>query len=189
MKQIRNFLLVLLAGIGGGFLLFFFFLHYYGPTGSYVAKNVLLSPKIWAELRYQDKNPKTGTLSRFIFQRAEFVYFNTSTKQFDRVVITPAKYAQLYELIANDTSLPSVTEALAGQFGQGVSAKIQIQVKTESTAEWQAASKLFQEVEILPQGDYYRVELRQDNASSSWVYFHHPGLYNTLLRLFVGEDS
>lgn len=68
-KQIRNLLIVVGAGVFGAFLLAYVMVVYYGPSGRYQTKNVLLEPGIIEGLTFQDLNPDTGKFSQYSMDR------------------------------------------------------------------------------------------------------------------------
>lgn len=183
-NQIRNLLAVLVFAVFSGFLLLGFFIYNYGPTGRYPVKDALLAPDLIATLDYNDTNPKTGGMSRFLFDGIEFSYFDEE-KNRQTKPINLEMYQQFYQVISNDKSLLEVPEEVIRSFNKGF-AKLKINVRTESHAEWQNVSKEFQEVHLLTNGDYYRIQLHeQPQASSSqWVYYFHPEIYKSSLNIF-----
>lgn len=177
-QQIRNLLIVLGSGFLAALLLGLFMLHHYGPSGQYLGRDALLSPKMTKQLNYNDYNSKTNGNSRFIYDHSEFAYYDDATKQLKKNTVSESHYQEFYDLIGNDMSLLNPTDSDVGRFSKGKPATLTLTVKTDSDAAWQAMTKTFQEVEIVNNGDYYRVELREQNPSGKWVYFYHPNIYN-----------
>lgn len=182
-RQIRSFLTVILSSVLLGGLLAFFFVYYYSPTGQYTARNILLSPQLLLQMKYSDLNPRTGGQSKFVFEKAEFFYLDANSKERRQISIANEKYNQFYDLISGDRSLLEIDQRVIQLFEQEIPSKLVLTVRTESSAEWQFANKVFQEMEIV--GDFYRVELREYQAKTPWAYFHHTGIYDTSLRIFV----
>jgi hypothetical protein len=58
-------------------------------------------------------------------------------------------------------------------------------VKTESSAKWQATTKIFQETQFLVNGSYFRVELHEQTAGERWAYFYHPQVYRDVMAIMV----
>jgi hypothetical protein len=177
-QQIRNLLVVLGSGFLAACLLGLFMLYHYGPSGQYLGRDALLSPRMTQDLNYNDYNSKTNGDSRFIYDKSEFAYYDTTTKQLKKITVSEKHYQDFYNLIANDISILNPTDLDVGRFSKGNLATLTLLVKTESPAAWQAQTKTFQEVQIVPEGDYYRIELREQNPSGKWVYFYHPNIYN-----------
>lgn len=180
-KQIRNFITVLLSGILCGFALLFYFVIYHSPTGLYLAKNVIIAPEVLQKLQAQNKNPKKGNGSDFVFQKVEFAYYDLSSKEIKRITLDENQYKQFYDLIVNDQSVAEVNETLPALFSQETPLQIVLSMKAESTKA--DSTKPFQIIQII--SDYYRVELHEDKPTSAWVYYYHPGIQEAILRLFV----
>ncbi len=170
-------LVVLFSSVAAAFLIAGFFIWTHGPGGAYIARSVLMEPDILSQLNYNDYNPKTNAMDRFVFDRIEFTGAEANA------IATPlslVQYGQYFHLVAGDKSVSSEAE---GQFRTGNAVKIKIYVRTESSAEWQKVSKLLQEIQLLPQGSNYRVSLREDEKGDHWAYFNHPGSYQELLKI------
>lgn len=178
-KAIKNLILVLVGGVGSALLLACFMIYYYGPTGTYFVRNVLLSPSLTSSLSYQDRSPKTGKVEKYTFEGVDFSSGRGNNLQPEALSLN--QYEQFYKLIENDKSFAPVSEELLKDFGKTAPAILRLKVKTGSD------TKVFQEVVILPNGDYYRILLRQENAGENWAYYHHPHIYEQTLRLFTGK--
>jgi hypothetical protein len=185
-KQIRNLLFVLGGGIGAALAFAAAVLYFYSPSGSYLAKNMLLSSESALAMRYTEANSKTGAASRFVFDSLEFSYFAPVLKKWVRLPIDLQKYADFYALIGNEGSLVNVDGEIISLFNASSKpSTLSMKVKTESDASWQAASKTFLTVDFAGEGDYYRIALRENSSHEGWVYFYHPGIYQQILKLFV----
>src|SRR5947207_328834 len=78
-KQILTLLSILGLGIGTAFIFVVIMLSYYNPTGSYLAKNVLISPENLSKMRFSETNNiKASEKSRFMLDRLEFTYFDST---------------------------------------------------------------------------------------------------------------
>lgn len=179
-QQIRNLLLLIFSGIFVGLLVCLFFLYYYGPSGQYSVKNSLLSPAVLENLTFNDIDPKTGKVERFNFSGIEFSYLDASQKQMKRVQITPEQYRNFYNVIADDVSLKEISLQVEEQFSKMGSASLVLRMKTNGSSE----DKIFQQLNIVTNGDYYRIELRDMTSGnkSSWIYFHHQNIYQKALQ-------
>lgn len=181
-SQIRNLLLVLGSGFLGACLFGLFMLYRYGPSGQYLVKDALLSPKLTQELNYNDTNSKTGGQDRFTFDKMEFAYFDAVSKQWKKTTVPLAKYQKWYEELSGNESILNPPDNVKNLFSQGYPATLTLYVKTESNAAWQALTKPFQEVQFVNGGDYYRIELREQNPMGKWVYFNSPGIYQKTIE-------
>lgn len=184
-QQIRNLLTVLFSGLIAACLIAGFFLYYYGPTGKYVIKNTLLDPTLVDNLAYNDSENTSIRSSRYVFNGIEFSFYNSATKQSQTMQISTDKYKIFYENIYNDVSMLPVAPEVESLFNSAQLTTLSIHVRNESQMPGTNAQKTFQQVQIVPTGDYYRVELREQNSSNKWVYFYHPHIQNDILRIFV----
>lgn len=145
------------AGLAAAFLITWFFISNYGPTGSYVLENVLVSPEVLKQLNYNDWNEKISEQDRFIFDKIMY-----KGKEIDL-----ESYRKIYQLLKKDISQSDV-----GGFSED-SNHLVIYVKTESPSVWQFISKPFQQVQFAKGGNGYRVLLHEDNQGPHWVEFFH----------------
>jgi|GEM_PF-1053688 len=188
--QIRNLLGVMLSGI----LIACFFssvlLYKYSPSGQYKISNVMLSPNIIESLNFNDSNSKTKTISRFVFDKIEFEYDDLQKGKL-KSEVSNDQYTIFYEEVKSDKSLKTVSDEMKNSFNKGRLAKLKILIRTESGATWQAMEKSFQEIDFSPQGNYYRVQLRESDsaANSNYAYFEHSSIFNDVINLFSKKDG
>lgn len=184
-KQIRSLIFVLSCSVGCAFLVTLFFLYNYGPSGRYAVRNVLLAPELILSLNYNDTNTKTGGDSRFVFDDIEFSYYDNTGKKWNKLHIDHDHYSQFYQLIVSDISLQKVSRHIEAMFQERAPSSLVLKVRTDSSAKWQEETKIFQEIHFVEDGDYYRIELHEENKTQNWAYFYHPNIYQEVLRLFV----
>ena len=185
-NEIRNLLAVILSGVLCAFILAGAMLYYYGPTGRYYARNVLLSPLLTTQISFQDANPKTGEITRFVFDGIEISFYDKVQKAWKHVAVSPEAYNRFYDAVSQDVSLDKVTSDIQDLFLKGNPSKLTLRVRTESRAESHAATKIFQEVLFANEGNYYRVELREQGPGrGEWAYFYHPGIYMETMKLLT----
>lgn len=182
-KKIRNVLTVLFSGVAFGCLIAFYFIYFYGSSGNYSAANVILSPEVLSSMNFKDTNLRTGSNTKFVFQKIEFSYKDPKTHAWQLVEIPLEKYSKFYSLVSGDRSISVAGIPIEDFFRQA--ARLVITIKTESDAEWQRSTKIFQEIHFSSEKDYYRVELHQEDKTDPWVYFHHPDIYEKLLETFI----
>lgn len=178
-QQIRNLILLITSGVLCAFLLSGLLVYYYGPTGQYVVRNALLDPGVLPRLAYDDHN------SRFVFDSIDFSYFDTAQKQWKHLAISPEHYRKFYSTIESDVSLEKVEQSVEALFNQVGAATLSLKVRSEYKSE----TKTFQQVQLLNNGDYYRIQLREESSPTRWIYFRHPGIYNQALQLFTGQAA
>lgn len=180
-REIRNLIGVILSGVIGACLLTGILLHFYGPTGRYYVSNVLLSPDLVQNLSYQEVDPKTGQATHYVFRGIEFAYYDPAQKKWISFPVLSDIYEKFYQKISNDLSLEEISNQILDTFYKSQPAKLTIKIKTDSAA----VQRTFQDLELADQGDYYRVQLRQQTESAGgWVYFYHPGIYQEAMNLF-----
>jgi hypothetical protein len=184
-REIRNLFIVVGSGVVGAFAMALAMLYYYGVSGSYLAKNVLLSPEYAQVIQFNDLNPRTGAPSKFVFDQIEFSYYNPMLKQWKRSGVRMDQYAKFYQMIGDERSVVPSDE-VRSLFYRISPSILSLKIRTESGADPQAASKAFIEVNFVHEGDYYRIELHEqaNGSSDSWAYFYHPGIYEKVLDLF-----
>lgn len=179
-KQIKSLLCVFGAGLITAILLSLALLYYYSPPGTYLAKNVLLMPQNVANLSFVD--PATKSKERVIFDQFDFSYYDAKAKRRVIIEISQGQYTRFYELVQNEKSLMAVEESIIQGFQQGSQASLALMVGNNA----HTYKSVFSEVEFSNQGDYYRVQLRQQNSSGDdWAYFYHPGIYQKVITLFT----
>lgn len=193
-SQIRNLILILFFGVGTAFILFLAMLHFYGPTGTYLAKNMLLSPETARLLHYPENtlasstnDSRSGPTTIFVFDLIEFSYYDITLKQVKRIDVDMGKYAEFYAMISNDKSLPDDSSQVKDGFIRPAAySSLIFKIRTESKALRQTPSNIFTEID-LTQGDYYRILLRDQSAPEKWAYFYHPGIYKYVHELFTSK--
>lgn len=180
-QQIRNLLVVFGGGILCAFLIIGTVLFYYGPTGEYILKNILLAPDITKQLTFTSKDSKTGQVQRFSFDRIEFSFYNAAKKMKQNVKIDPRLYQEFYKMIENDKSLLDVPNQIETLFDKSA-AMLTLYVHAEGSSE----KKVFQQVHFSNNGDYYRIQLQDENAPK-WIYYQHPHIYQNSINLFTSK--
>ena len=185
-SQIRNLLIVFTSGIGLAVLLAFISLYYYNPSGSYLAKNVLLSPESLSSIRFAESSTSSGT-PRFIFDNLEFSFYNQALKKWEKKFISLEQYNTFYSTLSNEKSFLEVPPEVENAFHKLPPVTLALKVRTEGLANAQTPSTVVTSVEFV-EGDYYRIQLREQASQTSslgkWVYFHQPDIYEKILKIF-----
>lgn len=184
-KQIRNLLVVIGSAIGVSFIAIFLMLYSYGPAGSYLAKNVLLSPESVNSLYFNDFNSKTGAQAHFVFDLIQFSYYDGVQKKVKHAEIDMTTYAKLYKLIENDISLLNVPSEQEMAFNlETAIGRLFFKVRAGGNSSQKSSMNLF-EADFIK--DYYRISLRGQNADQQWVYFRHNGILEQVMALLVSQ--
>ena len=181
--QIGAMLIVILSAVACAFLIVFTLVKFYGPTGQYVAEQVLLQPELLSKLTFQEQDPAKGKISQYSYDHIEYTYFDTLGLEWKKRKVTAEHYKQLVKLLSGDSSLLDPREEILASFGQKRSATLTIWVKNQLTG----TLKRFQEIGFVPEVGLYRVELRQQDNVQPWAYFRHSHIYEDTQRLFEGR--
>lgn len=177
-KQIRNLLLVLLAGVAAALLVILFALYNYNPVGYYYLKNTLISPEVISTLTKGDTSN-----SKVFFEKIEYTHQDFESKK--RIVrpVNREVYTRFYQTISEDKSMSQVPEDVKAAFNELPLSTLTITLDGENGQ--RMGEKILQELEFLYKGDYYRVQLRESKNRAEWIYFYHPHIYNDSYNLFT----
>ena len=173
--EIGRLLAVLGSAIAAAVLFAVFMIYYYGPSGEYYVKNILLSPETAARIDFQDGREE----GRFVFDRAEFRYFNTEVKSWKTIILDTKAYQAVYDLLENESSVSDVTPDIVDEFNRPNSATLTLYVKNNKL------TKIFQEAVFPLGGDFYRILLRGKDPIGEWGYFHHRKIYDHVLHAII----
>lgn len=187
-RDIRNFLMVLGSAMGGALLLVFFMVYYYGPPGTYVAGNVLLAPSTLKVMSFQEKDPLSGKMTNYVFDRVEFYAQSPHTGVRESRVLSLEEYGRLYKLIQSERSLPKMQGSDAAALGPGGAIGISILMKPQSRSPSQSQGMVFQQAEFSVSGDLFRVEVDDDALGGKvWVFFSYPRVGQAVMKALDGE--
>lgn len=188
-KQIRNLLLVIGSAVALSFAAMFLMLYSYGPAGTYLAKNVLLSPDSTEVLYINQSNSKQSKgkhPSPLVFDSIQFSHYDAQQHKFINTALSKSTYANIYQLIEHDISLlenPQNPE-IPGGFNQ-VGATLIFKIKSEEGKQPNSLN-LF-EVDFAK--DYYRISLREQNTDQQWAYFKHPNILEQVLKILQNDNN
>ncbi|MEI8366182.1 MAG: hypothetical protein WCF65_07160 [Parachlamydiaceae bacterium] len=182
-KQIKSLLCVLGTGFLAALVLSISMLYYYNPHGKYLAENVLLTPENAFGLSFAESGARSK--ERVLFDHFDFSYYNDKTKQKKVIEINREQYAKFYASVSRDISLSDVNDTIRNRFVQGPHASLALVVKSPGGS----SKSVFSEVEFSFDGDYYRVQLRQQGAAGGdWAYYYHPGIYRTVMESLLDKS-
>lgn len=167
-SQIFQLLFVVFAGIAAAVVIMGGMLYSWSPSGTYLAKNVLLAPEVTSQMAFKDEKRNSFTFDHF-----DFTYFEGGKIQ--KVKVSAEKYAAFYAMVGGDRSYSEVDPAVTEKFSLKSPASLVVTVRDKN------AESTFQEINFID--DYYRVEIHQE--VTEWAYFYHSGIYQEVHTLFV----
>lgn len=188
-RQVKVLLSVLGAGLTAGILMALLMLYYYNPAGSYLATNVLLDPENAYALRFVEPGAKAKSEGRYVFEGMYFSYFDKNARELKTISVAKDKYAEFYKLITNDESLVEPAEEIKNLFNQGHPASLILKVRSVGDDASKGIDKIFTSIDLVDEGDYYRIQLRQSTPSAEWIYFMHPEIYQTALKMLGASQK
>ncbi len=178
-KEIRQLLFLLGSSVVVALLFSIFMINFYGTTGQYTVKNILLSPEMTTKLNYLD-----GTSGgKFTFDRITLRYFDDNDNEWRSAEVSTKEYRSIFEELGNLTSIVEPTQEVVGVFNTPKPATLTIYVKNDKT------SKIFQEVVFVNEGDLFRVLLIEDQPKNQWAYFFHRKVYDHVVHIVAPEAS
>jgi len=183
-RQIKVLTGVLSAGLGFGVVIALGMLYWYNPTGSYSASHTLLDPANAFSLHFAEPGSKGKTEGRYIFDGMQFSVYEINHKKTISTPVNQEQYAALYHKIANEKSLVAPGQEIQHLFHQGYPATLELKVRMKGEDLSKGIETIFSKIEFTPNGDYYRVQLRQSTPGSEWIYFYHPGIYQEVYNIF-----
>jgi len=188
-SRISGLVTLILSAVGCAVAITAFMVYQYGPSGSYPVQKSLLNPEFIPALSFNAINSKTGAEDRYVFDNITFTYFSVDAQQPREVGVTYQQYTDFYKVIANEKSMTDVPQDFITLFDRSNPARLSIYIQTESNAQWQQEKKIFQEVQIATEGNFYRIQLRQEeNPQHEWAYYHHPDIKEKAFNIFVPKQ-
>jgi len=182
-EEIRNLLGLIGSGVGVAFLVVGFLIYFYGPTGLNDVQSSLLSPDVFSEVNYKDTDSRSTGKTSFVFDQLEFFFYNKKLGKWEKNIVTTEQYKKFYNVIKADVSPQETTEIITDYFKTGNQASLKLLVKSVERGNGDALKKIFQEVEIANEGDYYRISIPNSKNGEIWAYFHHPKIYRKAVNI------
>lgn len=184
-KQVLSLVLMLSSAVIVAFLVVAWIVYYYGSSGTYLLRNVLISPKSLESISFAGPDVKGQS---FIFNKIEFVQAEAHGQGWARYSVSKESYTEFYHSVANERSLPLISDELIRQFETLPLSTLTIFVQAlDNQGKAHQEVSLFQEVDFLNDGDYFRVLLRDE--AETWVYFRAEGIYNKITQLFASRQN
>jgi len=182
---IRNVLVILGSAVALAGLLVFCLVVYYSPTGSYKAGNVMLSPEVLGKMTYEQANPGTGQVQRFVYDAVDFTYYRANEGGAVTKGVRKERYTKVYKLLQSDSSVSTISRKMEEQFNGPRVAYLTLWVHPEGNV---GPARALYRVYFPAMGNVYRVENLQDSAvEEPWIYFLHDNVYEQVLEV-VGVE-
>jgi len=186
-KEVQNLILMLSSAVMIAFIVVVGLVYYFGSSGTYLLRDVLISPDALKRISFTDYNPDSGDQSRFVFNKIEFVRAESRGKGWGRYAVSKQSYEAFYKLISNERSIPQISNEMILQFDRIVPSTLTIFIQARDNEGRAQDGTIFQQVEFLDKEDVFRVKMR--DSKDTWVYFRYPGIYNKVVELFAPSLS
>lgn len=182
-KEVQNLILMLSSAVFVAFVAVVGLVYYFGSSGTYLLRDILISPDAIQRISFTDYNPETGERAPFIFNKIEFIRAESRGREWGRYAVSKQSYEEFYNIVSYERSIPRISDATVEQFEIIVPSTLTIFVQARDNKGTQENGFIFQRVEFLDNEDVFRVQMRDDQGT--WVYFSYPGIYNKIVELFA----
>jgi len=181
-QQICNLLGVILFSIASAFLFGVILLKYYSQDESTPVENVLLTPQSLSSLNYKEFNSTLKKMENIRFDKIQFSFWNAKKNLWHTSDVSLESYKNFYLTISQDRSWNNDTDALTQLFDdKSPFLELLVHVNGESKA-----LKPFQVIQFSKDGNWYRIQAREENIGS-WVYFQHVGISSSFKQNLNGQ--
>ena len=174
MKEIWQFLLVLLAAIVFAFALVYWMVRDDAIDKRMYVSQVLLSPETIEKLSNREVEGGKQRPSEYLIESIQYTHFDETTKKWVTKDLDIATYARFYHQIEGDRGVIDPSEAILQSFNSSNGAKILIYMKHFAPLVREGKTELFQTLQFNQEQDAYRINLHVEDKQKEWVYFSHP---------------
>lgn len=186
-SSVKSLILLMLFSVSCALAIAIFSVQKFGPTGAYDVKNALVTPYLLENMSFDEVDNRTGASTRFVFDQLLYSYQDPDTRQIRTVPLTMSQYRQFYDTISGDSSIVEGGAGLGALF-DGELSRLILKVKTVTDDPLQSEKLVFQQIEFGTDGNFYRIELREQlNPPEPWAFFHHIGIKDKIHKLFVDK--
>ena len=183
-NKIKSIATLLVSAVLTAVLLAVFLIYRYGPSGQYVAGNVILSPETISFINTKDHHSSgKGSLS-FIFNGIEFSYFDKLRGRIEKMNVAADVYEQFFDSVKSERGLKIIPEQDQKSFSIGFPATLTVMMQAEASSTLKTGSKVFQIIQFI-ETDYFRVQLHGEKDTGEWAYFYKPHIYQDIIHLFT----
>ncbi len=176
MREIWQFLLVLLAGAIFACALVFWMVRGDALDKRMYLYQVLLSPETIENLSNRAVAGGKDRPPEYLIESIRFSYLDETTKKWVEKQINIGPYGQFYSKIEHDRGVIDPSESVLQSFQASNATKLSIYMKHYHPLVNEGKTELFQMVQFNQEGDAYRVNLHVESNEMQWVYFLHPGV-------------
>ncbi|NGX60842.1 MAG: hypothetical protein K940chlam9_00314 [Chlamydiae bacterium] len=183
-KELQNLIILLGSSVFVGFVAVVGLLYYFGSSGTYLLRNVLISPDAIEKVPFQNKD------SPFVLNKIEFETVDMQGRQWGRYAVGLESYRAFYEMVENERSVAQLTDEMLNQFQTISPSTLTIFVQSRDTTRFQGDGWVFQQVEFLDNSDLFRVYYQrgvdgEGLPHEEWIYFFSPGILREVTELFA----
>ncbi|MCC5832149.1 MAG: hypothetical protein JJU12_03805 [Chlamydiales bacterium] len=182
-KEVQNLILMLSSAVFVAFIAVVALVYYFGSSGTYLLRDLLISPEALKRISFTDYDPETGERSPFVFNNIEFVRAERSGRDWGRYAVSKESYEEFYKLVSQKRSIPQISDEMISQFEIVAPSTLTIFVQARDNKGTREKGFVFQQVEFLDDADLFRVLMR--DSPGTWVYFTYPRAYNQVIELFA----
>lgn len=140
--------------------------------GLYV-KEVLLSPETMEIMG-------NGKEARYRVESIDYSFYNNG--KWDMAPVERGPYVALFGTIAGDRGSTHPDPDIIKLFEDRKVSTLAIYVRKEMPYQKEGLNELFQQIQVPSSGDYYRIQMHDNENKGNWVYFYHPGIQKELLK-------
>jgi hypothetical protein len=184
-REVRNLIFVLSSASFIAFLAVAALVYYLGSSGTYLLRNVLISPKTLKEHSFMGYDPYTRSNVAFVLDKIEFV---PATKRGGPFAVDMQAYTSFYKLVSAERSVPVLTDKMVAQFQASPASTLTIFARPSDNGGSLRGEKIFQQVQFSDRSELFRVQFRPSESSAAqtqeWIYFRYPEIHE-LTKIFV----
>lgn len=147
----RNFLLVSGGGVLTALIVVFWLIRVDEYERGFYASEILLRPES-------------------VVESIDYSYY--AKGKWEMVPLKGEAYGVIWEKMAGDRGSGKVDPEIVRLFEEPKVGTLAIYVRREVPYQKEGLNALFQQMQVAPHGDYYRIQVQGGN----WIYFYHPAI-------------
>lgn len=186
-SDIRDFLLVIGAGVFCAFLLVFWLVKEDPGAKELKVSEALLSPETIEELSNRAVNASGKFSAEYLVESIDFSTFDTDKGKWEMTQVDIQPYQQIYRILEKDVGRQKVPDDVIDQFDKTNISTLAIYVKVNKPYQVGSTNNLFQQIQLLPTDDWYRVQIHADEPQ--WFYYQHMGALKEILSIVKGQHE
>src|SRR5690606_41160640 len=111
-KEVQNLILMLSSAVFVAFVAVVGLVYYFGSSGTYLLRDILISPDAIQRISFTDYNPETGERAPFIFNKIEFIRAESRGREWGRYAVSKQSYEEFYNIVSYERSIPRISDAM-----------------------------------------------------------------------------